>query len=176
MNQEEKEKKRKWVIIILSMGIVLCLVITIWALFFRGGNDPVTPDYPPQGTENNQKPIDGDDGVKIDSPNGGGAINVTFETTASASLSEKKVTLYYANPNASNQNVSILIMVGEIVVAKSDLITPGHEITELTLEDYAANMLQEGGYNAELVIRAYNEDGEKAMVDTKGELTLTVTK
>lgn len=168
-------KKQKTLIAILSILIVLCLAVTIWALFFRG-SDPITPDYPPQGTEENQKPIEGDDGEKIDSPEGGGAINVTYGTNAIVSLSEKKVTLYYANPNASNQNVAILIMIGDMVVAKSDLITPGNEVTELTLEDYAVSKLQAGGYNAELLVRAYNDDGEKAMVDTKGELLLTVTK
>ena len=166
-------KNQKTLIAILSILIVLCLAVTIWAVFFRG-SDPITPDYPPQGTEGNQKPIEGDDGEKIDSPEGGGAINVTYGTNAIVSLSEKKVTLYYANPNASNQNVAILIMIGDMVVAKSDLITPGNEVTELTLEDYAVSKLQAGGYNAELLVRAYNEDGEKAMVDTKGEITLTV--
>lgn len=166
-------KTRNMIIVVLSVLIVLCIGVTIWALFFRG-SDPITPDYPPQGTEENQKPIEGDTGDKMDSPEGGGAINVTYGTNATVSLSEKKVTLYYANPNASNQNVAILIMIGDMVVAKSDLINPGHEITELTLEDYAASKLQEGGYNAELLVRAYNEDGEKAMVDTKGEITLTV--
>lgn len=166
-------KKQKTLIVILLILIILCLGVTIWALFFRDG-DPITPDYPPQGTEDNQKPIEGDNGEKIDSPDGGGAINVTYGTNAIASLSEKKVTLYYANPNASNQNVAILIMVGDMVVAKSDLITPGHEVTELVLEDHAVSKLQAGGYNAELLVRAYNDDGEKAMVDTKGEITLTV--
>lgn len=166
-------KNQKTLIAILSILIVLCLAVTIWAVFFRG-SDPITPDYPPQGTEDNQKPIEGDTGDKIDSPSGGGAINVTYGTNAIVSLSEKKVTLYYANPNASNQNVAILIMIGDMVVAKSDLITPGHEVTELTLEDYAVSKLQVGGYDAELLVRAYNDDGEKAMVDTKGEITLTV--
>lgn len=168
-------KTRNMIIVALSVLIVLCIGVTIWALFFRG-SDPITPDYPPQGTEGNQKPIEGDTGNKIDSPEGGGAINVTYGTNATVSLSEKKVTLYYANPNASNQNVAILIMIDDMVVAKSDLITPGNEITELVLEDYAASKLQEGGYNAELLVRAYNDDGEKAMVDTKGEITLTVQK
>lgn len=166
-------KTQKILIAVLSLLIVICLGVTVWALFFRGGS-PISPDYPPQGTEENQKPMEGDDSDKLDSADGGGAINVTFGTAATASLSEKKVSLYYANPNASNRNVAILVMVGEMVVAKSDLITPGHEVTELALEEYAAGSLTEGGYDAVLVVRAYDETGEKAMVDTKGELILTV--
>ena len=176
INTNGKEKNLKWLIIILSVGIVICTGVTIWAVFFRGGDD-ISPDYPPQGIESNQTPIDGDDSGKLESPEGGGAINVTYGTAATVDLSEKTVTIYYANPNASNQNVSILIMVNDLVVAKSDLITPGNQVSKLELQTDAASNLQVGGYNAELVVRAYDpESGEKAMVDTKGELTLTVTE
>ena len=176
INTNGKEKNLKWLIIILSVGIVICTGVTIWAVFFRGGDD-ISPDYPPQGIESNQTPIAGDDSGKLDSPEGGGAINVTYGTAATVDLSEKTVTIYYANPNASNQNVSILIMVNDLVVAKSDLITPGNQVSKLELQKEAASRLQVGGYNAELVVRAYDpESGEKAMVDTKGELTLTVTE
>lgn len=176
INTNGKEKNLKWLIIILSVGIVICTGVTIWAVFFRGGDD-ISPDYPPQGIESNQTPIDGDDSGKLESPEGGGVINVTYGTAATVDLSEKTVTIYYANPNASNQNVSILIMVNDLVVAKSDLITPGNQVSKLELQKDAASKLQVGGYDAELVVRAYDpESGEKAMVDTKGELTLTVTE
>ena len=83
----------------------------------------------------------------------------------------------YANPQASNQNVAILIMIDDLVVAKSEQITPGYGVDTLTLEEYAKERLAVGGYNGELVIRAYNpETGEKAMVDTKGEITITVVE
>ena len=176
INTVEKLKNLKWLIIILVTGIVICTGVTIWALFFRGGGD-ISPDYPPQGIESNQTPIDGDDSGKLDSPEGGGAINVTYGTAATVDLSDKTVTFYYANPNASYQNVSILITVNDLVVAKSDLITPGNQVSKLGLQKDAAAKLQVGGYDAELVVRAYDPDsGEKAMVDTKGELTLTVTE
>ena len=176
INTNGKEKNLKWLIIILSVGIVICTGVTIWAVFFRGGDD-ISPDYPPQGIESNQTPIDGDDSGKLESPEGGGAINVTYGTAATVDLSEKTVTIYYANPNASNQNVSILIMVNDLVVAKSDLITPGNQVSKLELQTDAASNLQVGGYDAELVVQAYDPDsGEKAMIDTKGELTLTVTE
>ena len=63
------------------------------------------------------------DGEKMESPEGGGAINVTYNTEVRIDLSENQVTLLYANPQASNQNVAILVMVGDLVVAKTDLIT-----------------------------------------------------
>ena len=169
--------KNKWLVPVLCIGIVLCMAVTIWALFFREGSKPITPDYPPQGTEQNQKPLEGDEGEKIESPSGGGAINVTYGTSVTVDLSDNKVTLLYANPQASNQNVAILIMIDELVIAKSEQITPGYGVDTLTLEEYAKERLAVGGYNGEMVIRAYDpETGEKAMVDTKGEITITVVE
>lgn len=163
---------------VLALVLILAIGVTIWALFFRdSGTPPITPDYPPQGTEQNQKPLEGDEGEQIDSPEGGGAINVTYRTNVTVDLSDNKVTLLYANPQASNQNVAILIMIDDLVVAKSDQITPGHGVDTLSLEEYAKERLTVGGYDGELVIRAYDpETGEKAMVDTKGEITITVVE
>lgn len=172
--------KKQLIIIasVLALILVVAICVTIWAVFFRESNEPpITPDYPPQGTEENQKPLEGDEGEKIESPSGGGAINVTYNVNVNVDLSENKVTLLYANPQASNQNVAILIMIDELVVAKSELITPGYGVDTLTLEEYAKERLKVGGYDGTLVIRAYDpETGEKAMVDTKGEITITVVE
>lgn len=165
-------------VVALSVLISACIGVTVWALFFRGEDTPgpITPDYPPQGTDDNQKPIEGDDTGKLESPDGGGAIRVTYSPNATVSLSEKKMTFYYANPGASNQNVRLLVKIGDTYIAKSELITPGNYIEELLLSDEAVSLLQEGGYNATLLIQSFNpESGEKAMVDTQGDLTLTVT-
>ncbi len=172
-------KKRLAIIAaILALILFLAIIVSVWALFFRDrGSQTITPDYPPQGTEENQKPLEGGGDEKMESPDGGGAINVTYGTNVTVDLSENKVTLLYANPNASNQNVAILIMIGDLVVAKSDQITPGHGVDTLNLEAYAKKRLVIGGYNGELVIRAYDpETGEKAMVDTRGTITVTVTE
>lgn len=169
--------KVKVAVIALSVLAATSVGVTVGVLVSRNSKTPgpITPDYPPQGTEENQKPIEGDDTGKIESPSGGGAIRVTYSPNATASLSQKTIVFYYANPGASNQNVRLMIKVGEVYIAKSELITPGNYIEELTLADDAVALLQEGGYNAELLIQSYDpETGEKAMVDAKGELTLTV--
>ena len=169
--------KNKWLVPVLIIGIVICLLVTVWALFFRSGSQPIAPDYPPQGTEANQKPLEGDESEKMESPQGGGSINITYNVNATVDLSEGTVTLLYANPQASNQDVAILIMIDDLVVAKSDLISPGNGVDTLQLDEYAKDKLSVGGYDAELVIRAYDPvSGEKAMVDTKGQLSLTVVK
>lgn len=171
-------RTRNIIIIALGVLIALCIGITVWAVFFRDtGEPPIPPDYPPQGEDEGQEPIEGDNSNKIESPTGGGGYNMTYNTMATASLTSGTVTLWYANPNASNQNVAILIMIDDMVVAKSELILPGNQITSLKLEDYAKGKLQAGGYDATLVVRAYDPvSGEKAMVEGNGNLTLVVTE
>lgn len=169
-------KNKNLIIIFLLILLIGAISVSVWAIFFRGNDKtPISPDYAPQKEEVHQTPIEGDNSDKLESPVGGGAISITYSSEVVADLSDRTVTLFYANPNASNQNVSILIMIDDLVIAKSDLITPGHNVTTLTLEESAVSRLQEGGYNAELVIRSYHpETNEKAMVDAKGELTVTV--
>ena len=172
------KKQLAIIVAVLALALTASIAVTVWVLFSRDNvGAPITPDYPPQSTEPNQKPLEGDGGEKMESPKGGGAINVTYTTNVKVDLSENKVTLLYANPQASNQNVAILIMIDDLVVAKSDLITPGHGVDTLTLEKHAKERLAEGGYDGELVIRAYNpETNEKAMVDAKGKVEITVVE
>lgn len=172
-NEKKGEKRSRRIIEVLILLILLVILLRSCGPWGR-----ISPDYPPQGTEEQQEPIDGDNSDKMDSEEGGGAINVTYSMDVTVSLSDNTVSLYYANPNASNQNVSILVMVNDdLVVAKSDLITPGHQVKQLPLESYAKSKLMAGGYDAQLIVRAYNpESGEKAMIDTEGKVTLTVVE
>lgn len=176
LEAEEKEKKaekrRRRIIELLIILILLLLLLRSCGSYER-----ISPDYPPQGTEEQQEPIDNDNSTKMESEEGGGAINVTYSMDATADLSNEIVSLYYANPNASNQNVSILLMIDDLVVAKSDLITPGHQVNQLSLTSQAKNKLMEGGYDATLVVRSYDpENGEKAMINTEGKINLTVVE
>lgn len=77
--------RKNLAILILSGLIAICVGVTLWALLRGGADAPISPDYPPQGTERNQQPL-GDDSVPLTSPEGGGAINVTFGTEATGAL------------------------------------------------------------------------------------------
>lgn len=161
--------------LILAALLVVAIGVSIWALFFRGGGTPITPDYPPQETEKNQKPLEGDDGDKLDSSLGGGAVNVTYSVSATADLSEGRISLLYANPQASNQNVALILRLDGLEIAASQLITPGHGVDTLELEEEARALLAVGGYDVDLIIRAYDPvTGEKAMVDMMGQIKLIV--
>ena len=170
---------KKTLILIIALVVVLVssISVSVWSIFFREKDDVLPPDYPPQETEDNQTPIPDDEGGEIVTPAGGGAVNITYAENLTVDLSNKTASLYYANPSRSNQNVAIAIVIGEDVIIKSDLITPGNMVTSLPLISGAEKKLTVGGYNAEIIVYCYHpETGEKAMIDTKGDVIVTVTE
>lgn len=172
---ETQEKKKTWLILLLIIGILICIGMTIWALFFRQNDKALIPDYAPQKTEQNARPIEGDDGAKLDAPEGGGAISIEYENRVTIDLSDGKAYLSYANPGKSTQNIVLRIEIQDTAVVQSGTIRPGNQISELELLDGAAKKLQEGVYDAVFRILSYDPvTGEKAMVDTLAEITVTV--
>ena len=172
---ETQEKKKTWLIILLIIGIVICLGVTIWALFFRQSDEALIPDYALQETEANARPIEGDDGTKLDAPEGGGAISLEYDSQVTVDLSDGKAYLSYANPGKSTQNIVLRIEIQDTAVVQSGTIRPGNQVSELELLDGVAKKLQEGVYDAVFRILSYDPvTGEKAMVDTLAEITVTV--
>ena len=171
----EQAKTKAWLIPVLVGGIVICIGVTVWALFFRSGGEALIPDYAPQQAEQNAQPIPGDDGTRLDAPEGGGAISIEYENQVIIDLSDGKAYLNYANPGKSTQDVVLRIEIQDTAVAQSGTIRPGHQVSALSLLDGAAVKLQEGVYDAVFRILSYDPvTGEKAMVDTLAEITETV--
>ena len=171
---ETQEKKKTWLILLLIICIVICIGVTIWALFFRQSDEALIPDYAPQETEQNARPIEGDD-TKLDAPEGGGAISLEYDSQVTVDLSDGKAYLSYANPGKSTQNIVLRIEIQDTAVVQSGTIRPGNQVSELELLDGAAKKLQEGVYDAVFRILSYDPvTGEKAMVDTLAEITVTV--
>ena len=53
-NNENKAKKQRIIIAALILGMMFCIGITIWAVFFRKSETKsLVPDYAPQQTEQN---------------------------------------------------------------------------------------------------------------------------
>ena len=174
-NFERKEIKKNWLIPVLMAGIVICIGVTIWALFFRQSGEALVPDYAPQETEQNARPIEGDDGAKLDAPEGGGAISLEYDSHVTVDLSDGKAYLSYANPGKSPQDIVLRIEIQDTAVIQSGTIRPSNQVSELELLDGAADKLREGVYDAVFRILSYDPvTGEKAMVDTLAEITVTV--
>lgn len=176
-NSLSEQKKKTITILILCILLLGFVGTTLFLLFLQEEDNPNPLDYAPQGIEENQKRLWNDKRDKIDSEDGGGAINVTYNPTAMVDLSKEKVELYYANPRASNHNVAICIQIDDMIIAESDIIEMGYYIDTLNLVETAKEKLKVGEYEATVIIKAYNSvNGEKSMVDTKGQIVLSVVE
>lgn len=173
----EKKDNSKKLILILAIVTVIALSVTIWALFFRDSGPTLAPDYAPQQEEQNAEIIPNDDSEKMDQPDGGGSVSLSYSREVTIELSEETAKLYFANPGKSNQDIVLQIVVQDQVIVQSGTLKPGNQVTSLELLNGAAKMLSEGGYEGKFVVLYYHpETGEKAVVNTEIPVSITVGK
>ena len=173
-NQKEDEKKRRWLLLLLLLLLLLFLGIGTWAMM-RTKTPP--PDYPQQEVDGNSEPIgDGDgDATKLETPEGGGAVSLTYSKEVSISLSEKKASLMFANPSRSTQNITLQLVIGDTVILQTGTLTPGNQVTSLMLEKDAESGLAAGSCEGTFVVSFYDpQSGEKAMLSTEIPVTVTI--
>lgn len=189
LNEEEEKKKKgavlflgkkeKIFLIIIALITVAAIGVTIWALFFRKPDDSgLTPDYAPPETESNAESIPGDDtSDKLDSPDGGGAVSISYTKNVLIDISEEKVVLNFGNPGESTQDMLVQVVIQDTILVQSGRLTPGHKVSQLDLLDGAAKKLQPGGYEGKIVVLFYDqESGEKAMLNAEIPVTIQVQK
>lgn len=170
----KKQSNSKVLILILLLITVVALCVTIWAVFFR---EPVVlaPDYAPQQEEQNAETIPDDSGEKMESPQGGGSVSLTYSNEVTIDLSDKTASLYFANPGKSNQDMVLQVLIQDTVIIQSGTLKPGNQVSTIDLLDGAAKQLQPGGYDGKFLVLYYSpETGEKAMVNTEIPITITV--
>lgn len=170
--------RRNRIIPILVLITALAVGVSIWALFFRDSEPPLAPDYAPREEEQNATPIEGDTGgEKLEAPQGGGAVSLTYSKEVGIDLSDKKVSLMFANPSKSTQDMVLQLVIQNSVVIQSGKLIPGNQVTALDLPEDAQKRLSPGGYDGKFAVLYYNrESGEKAMVNTEIPVTVTVTE
>lgn len=172
---ENQKSKPNLLILILLIITVIAICITVWALFFRDTGPVLAPDYAPQEEEQNAETIPGDTGEKLDNPEGGGSVSLTYSREVSIDLSEETATLLFANPGKSNQDMVLQIVIQDTVIVQSGTLKPGNQVTTLELLDGMADKLSAGTYEGNFAVLYYHpETGEKAIVNTEIPITLTV--
>lgn len=170
-------RKTTILILILLLITIAAMCVTVWALFFRdsGGQQVLAPDYAPQQQEQNAETIPDDSGEKMEKPEGGGSVSLTYSTKVTIDLSDKAAALYFANPGKSNQDMVVQISIQDTIILQSGTLAPGHQVKLLNLLEGAETMLQPGGYEGKFIVLYYDqESGEKAMVNTEIPVTITV--
>lgn len=171
------EKKTKSLILILLCITLVAVGVTVWALFFRdgGGQQVLTPDYAPQNKEENAETIPDDTGDKMENPEGGGAVSLTYSNEVTIDLSDKAAAIYFANPGKSNQDMVIQIAIQDTIILQSGTLSPGNQVKILNLLEGAEDMLQPGGYEGKFIVLYYDlTSGEKSMVNTEIPITINV--
>lgn len=181
MNQNQKANKSTIIIAILAVITVAALCVTMWALFLRepsaGDDDKVilNPDYAPQKQEQNAETIPDDTGDKMENPEGGGAVSLTYSNEVTIDLSDKAAAIYFANPGKSNQDMVIQIAIQDTIILQSGTLSPGNQVKILNLLEGAEDMLQPGGYEGKFIVLYYDlTSGEKSMVNTEIPITINV--
>lgn len=160
---------------ILMVITVIAIGVTVWALFFRDSGPTLAPDYAPKEEEQNAEAIPNDDGEKMEKPDGGGSVSLSYSREVTIDLSDETVRLYFANPGKSNQDIVLQIVVQDEVIVQSGTLKPGNQVMSLELLDKAAKMLTVGGYDGKFVVSYYDPvSAEKAVVNTEIPVSITV--
>ena len=151
--------------ILLGIGISTYLGIKIFTSI-----PTVEPDYPLPPEDNEVTVIEEDNTKKSASQNGGGSVRIRLSNTAKIDLTTGDIQMAYQNPNQSNQDSVITLVLisenNEYIIAKSGLIKSGSQITKLKLLNDVVN-LSEGVYKGKYIIEHYNrETGEKALTNS----------
>ena len=172
---------KKRILLILMVSVMLLSLFSIG--FVSCGEDEtpgadvtipgITPDYPAPPLEEGAEDVT-DSEEKLEAPAGGGAVGMIYSNEVSIDLSDKKVTLLFANPNRSTHNVSIQLVVQGNVLAESGLLTPAKRVTSLDLKD-GVNV-PAGVYttDAKIVVRFYDPTTNACSI-VNSEIVVTVT-
>ena len=175
---EKNEKKRDYTKLLTLLLLLITLIavgVTVWALFFRDSGPVLAPDYAPQEMEQNAETIPNDSGEKMEKPEGGGSVSLTYSNKVTIDLSDKAAALYFANPGKSNQDMVLQIAIQDTVILQSGTLKPGQQVKLLNLLKGAEKQLSTGGYEGKFVVLYYDqESGEKAMVNTEIPVTINV--
>ena len=173
--KKKKIKKTNWIMLVLLVINIVALGIAVWALFFRTNKTVLAPDYAPQDEEPSAEAIPDDDTEKLEQPEGGGAVSLSYSREVSVDLSAGTAELYFANPGRSNQDIVLQVLVQNNVIIQSGTIKPGKQITEINLLENTGEMLEAGGYEGTFVVLYYDSDTrEKAVVNTEIPVSITV--
>ncbi|MFI3141171.1 MAG: hypothetical protein R3Y27_02555 [Clostridia bacterium] len=171
--KKDEQSKKKLVIIILLIITLLAASVTTWAVFFRADVE-ISPDYAPVELEPNAEILEDSGEDKLESPDGGGAVSISYSLDVSIDLSTDEVSLFFQNPSESNQDIVLQIVIQDVVVAQSGRLEAGYGVTTLDLLDSA--VLSAGIYDGDIVALYYDtETGEKAMVNTEIPVEIVVS-
>ena len=172
----KKEKKKvNWVYIILIILIVICVGVIIGLVLKN--QHTLTPDFAPGNIDTNAIK-EKDEGEKLSTNNGGGAVSLSYSNIVSVNSENKDIKMYFKNPSKSRESIVLEIVIKQneedYILAKSDLLPPGYALYNMQLDKGVK--LQKGGYKGIFRITYYDEEtGSKQIVNTEIEISIEVS-
>ena len=95
----------------------------------------------------------------------------------SIDISDKSVSLLFANPGKSNQDIVLQLVIQDNVIVQSGTLVPGKQVTKLDLSEDAASKLSAGTYEGNFNVLYYDlQSGERAVVHTEIPVTIQVNE
>lgn len=182
----EKKEKKKWLVALLILLTCSSIGVAVWAICFKSnskadaqqpkptdGPSILEPDKAPGNKEENAESMGDQGDKKLDQPEGGGAVSLTYSKDVTIDLSDKMVTLLFGNPSRSNQEMVVEIVIQNHIIVQSDILAPGYQVKKLALDD--GSKLKPGIYSGKFKILYFDADtGEKAVVNTEIPIDIEV--
>lgn len=173
--ERRRSRRQKNRICIIILLIILLLGIGIFVFLCVKGHK--SDDFAPK-LDSTAEQME-DTGEKMDAPEGGGAVSLTYSTAVTISMKDRIAQILFENPSKSTKDTALQLTVKgqkegqESVIAESELIPAGYKLSQMELNDDVE--LEAGKYEGNLNVLYYDsETGEKEVVDTKIPVTLTV--
>lgn len=159
MENTDKNRKKRWLLLVLLLLLLLLLLLGV--PFCRKKPQTTTAPAPESS---------------VSTSAGGGTVSLTYSDAASIDLAAGQVTLLFANPEKSGWDATVCLVIGEREAARSDLLAPGEQVTQLALLDDAEKDMAAGSCSGTLKVSFYHpQTGAKAMLDAEIPVTVTVT-
>lgn len=160
MENTDKNRKKRWLLLVLLLLLPLLLLLGV--LFCRKKAQATDTTPAPESS--------------VSTSAGGGTVSLTYSDAAGIDLTAGQVTLLFANPEKSGWDATVCLVIGEREAARSDLLAPGEQVTQLPLLDGAEKDMAAGSCSGTLKVSFYHpQTGAKAMLDAEIPVTVTVT-
>lgn len=102
-----------------------------------------------------------------------GYVEIAASPEVTIHLDDKTADVFFQNPTATNQDIALQLYVEDSLVAETDILPPGYQVS--ILRNLDTSTLETGSCTGKFVIQVYDpETGEKQIVNSELEVNVMV--
>lgn len=167
------KNRNRYITVILVIAIFVVVIGYIYTI--KNKSNDFVPDYASGTIDVNAIKEEG--GKKTPAKKGSGSVNLKFSNVVAVDKKSKTAKLYFKNPNTSNKNVILFLIIRqnseELVLGKTDLIPSGYAVYNMKLDNI--DNLPVGGYKGILKTVFYDDTSNaKEIIDSEIEVSIEV--